>query len=473
MNLNKAAADDEIVDRILSRVERNLDSALDRVLTWLTIDSVSSDPSRAPRCRDAARWIADRFAELSMQVAIEETAGHPIVLAKGGTELPSLLFYGHYDVQSARPESSWEHPPFEPRIRTLSDGRKVISGRGASDDKGQVMTFVEACRAWHEETGELPCALTVLIEGEEEVGSTNLRNYVLANRTKLAGELLAICDTSLWDAGYPAVITSLRGVMHFEVVVRTAVQNLHSGIYGGAAANAIQIACQIIASLKDANGRIAIPEFYDGVREPTIEERQKWAALDLTSEDFLAPVGLHHSIGECDRTLVEQIQSRPAVDVNGFEAGYTGPGTMTIIPASARFKISFRTVSGQDCENIAAQFEQFVRRLLPNDCSADVTLLRASPASSFRHTPKLRRAVDSALRTEWGRSAAFIGSGGSISVVPTFQEALGVDPLLIGFASDDDAVHAPNEKYDVESFRRGTRSWVRLLGAFKQLDRVR
>jgi acetylornithine deacetylase/succinyl-diaminopimelate desuccinylase-like protein len=454
------------LDQVLNDIDADLDNSLERLFAWLRIPSISTDPAYAAHCREAAEWLRGDLAALGFAASVRETPGHPVVIGhrpKPGA--PHLLFYGHYDVQPVDPLDLWETPPFEPRLKTLPDGRKALTARGAVDDKGQVMTFLEACRAWIAIVGELPVGVTVMVEGEEEIGSRNLPAFVEANQDELKADLALVCDTGMWDRTTPAITSSLRGLSYYELIVRCADRDLHSGVFGGAARNPIHVLGRIIADLHDAQGRIAIPGFYDGVPETPPAVLEQWRALGLTAEGFLGQVGLKIPAGESDRMLIELIQSRPACDVNGIWGGYTGEGTKTVIPAEARAKVSFRLVGDQDPDRIGAAFEAFVGARIPADCSVEIINHKGSRAIQVPYDlPALDR-VKAALRAEWGRDAVTIGAGGSIPVVGDFKRRLGLDTLLIGFGLDDDRMHSPNEKYDLTSFHKGARSWARILAA--------
>ncbi len=454
------------LDQVLADIDTDLDNSLQRLFEWLRIPSISTDPAYAQDCRRAAEWLAGDLKAMGFDAALRETPGHPVVVAhrpKPGA--PHVLFYGHYDVQPVDPLELWEAPPFEPRMATLPDGRKVISARGACDDKGQVMTFIEACRGWLATAGDLPVGVTMLIEGEEESGSPNLPAFVEANKSELQADVALVCDTGMWDRHTPAITASLRGLAYFELVVRCADRDLHSGLFGGAARNPIHVLSKIIAALHEDDGRIAVPGFYEGVPETPPEILEQWKRLNLTPEDFLGQVGLKISAGERDRLLIEQIQSRPTCDVNGIWGGYTGEGTKTVIPAEARAKVSFRLVGDQDPAHIAQAFEAFVHQRIPADCSVEIIRHKGSRAIQLPYDmPVLKKAKD-ALSAEWERDAVVIGSGGSIPIVGDFKRTLGLDTLLVGFGLDDDRVHSPNEKYDLTSFHKGIRSWARILTA--------
>jgi acetylornithine deacetylase/succinyl-diaminopimelate desuccinylase-like protein len=454
------------LDQVLSDIDKDLDNSLERLFAWLRIPSISTDPAYKADCRRAAEWLAGDLKAMGFDASVRDTPGHPIVLAhlhKAGA--PHVLFYGHYDVQPVDPLNLWETPPFEPRLKTLPDGRKVIGARGACDDKGQVMTFIEACRAYLATAGSLPVGITMMIEGEEESGSPNLPGFVEASRDALKADVALVCDTGMWDKDTPAITASLRGLAYYEVIVRCADRDLHSGLFGGAARNPIHVLAKIIADLHDENGRIAIPGFYEGVRDMPAEVLAQWKKLDLTPEDFLGQVGLKVPAGEKDRMLIEQIQSRPTCDANGIVAGYTGEGTKTVIAGEARAKISFRLVGEQDPAHVSEAFEKFVRARIPSDCSVEIIRHKGSRAIQLPYDMPVLKKAQGALSQEWSTDAVTIGSGGSIPIVGDFKRTLGLDSLLVGFGLDDDRVHSPNEKYDLTSFHKGTRSWVRILAA--------
>ena len=458
------------LDQVLAKIDADLDASLERLFAWLRIPSISTDPAYKDHCRAAAEWLKRDLDSFGFGASVRETGGHPVVMghAKRDGSAPHVLFYGHYDVQPVDPLELWETPPFEPRMATLPDGRKVISARGACDDKGQVMTFIEACRAWKAVTGSLPVGITMLIEGAEEDGSKLLPEFVEANRDELKADVVLVCDTGMWDQNTPLITTSLRGMVYEEIIVRCADRDLHSGLFGGAARNPIHVLAKIIADLHDENGRITIPEFYEGVPETPVDVLEQWKSLNLDPENFLGQVGLKLPAGEKDRLLIEQIQSRPTCDVNGIIGGYTGEGTKTVIAAEARCKISFRLVGDQDPKKISKNFEAFVRERIPADCSVEFIRHKGSRAIALPYDMPALQAAKGALRDEWGVAPVTIGGGGSIPIVGDFKRTLGLDTLLVGFGLDDDRVHSPNEKYDLKSFHKGIRSWARILAALAQ-----
>jgi acetylornithine deacetylase/succinyl-diaminopimelate desuccinylase-like protein len=454
---------------VLDRIDANLDQSLERLFAFLRIQSVSTDPAYAAHCRTAAEFVARDLTSLGFEASVRPTKGHPIVVGKAPNgSRPRVLFYGHYDVQPVDPLDLWETPPFEPRIATLPDGRKIIVARGACDDKGQVMTFVEACRAFKAVTGKLPLPITMLIEGEEECGSKHLFGFVKDNAAELRQDLALVCDTSMWDPATPMVTTSLRGLVYDEVRLTCADRDLHSGLFGGAAQNPIRVLAKILAGLHDDNGRVTLAGFYDGVKELPDDIKQDLAGLKLTAEEFLGPVGLKAPAGEKDHMLIEQIATRPTAEINGIIGGYTGEGAKTVIPSQAMAKVSFRLVGAQDPDKIRETFRAFVRSRLPVDCTVEFANFGTAPAFELPFgSPALAKAR-AALAAEWGRKAIAVGEGGSIPIVADFKHVLGMDTIMVGFALDDDRVHSPNEKFDLTSFHKGMRSWARILAAMAE-----
>lgn len=455
------------LDDILTQLDAGLDAALERLLRFLEIPSISTDPAHAGDVRAAASWLAAELEELGFAVRIHDTPGHPMVTARsapGGAR--PLLFYGHYDVQPVDPLALWDRPPFQPALEDTPQGR-VIRGRGASDDKGQLMTFVEAFRAWKAVHGTLPSDLILLFEGEEESGSPSLRPFLETHAGDLRADLAIICDTARYADGRPAITTQLRGLVGQEVVVHAADRDLHSGSFGGLAANPIMILAQALAALKDETGRVTLPGFYDGVQDLSPELARDWQALGFDAAEYLGRVGLSHPIGETGRTALEMVWNRPTAEINGIAGGYAGDGFKTVLPATARAKVSFRLTGTQDPEAIRAAFQAHVRRFLPADCRVEFHDHGAGPASVMDIGDPAFALAKDALSEEWGQEAAFIGAGGSIPIAGDFKQLLGMDSMLIGFARDDDRIHSPNEKYDVESFAKGARSWARILAALR------
>lgn len=447
---------------VLARIDAALPQALDRLVDLLRIPSISTDPAYRADCARAADWLVADLRSLGFDASARTVPGHPLVVAHGGEGGPHLLFYGHYDVQPVDPLSLWHRDPFDPEVQDTPKG-KVIRARGSSDDKGQLMTFLEALRAWRAEHGALPCRLTIFLEGEEESGSPSLVPFLKANRDELTADIALICDTGLFDGTSPAIVTMLRGLLGEEMTIRAASRDLHSGMYGGLAANPIRVLSRILAGLHDDTGRVQVPGFYDGVTELPDAIRAQWQALAFDHARFLGDVGLSHPAGEVDRTPLEMIWSRPTAEVNGIWGGYTGDGFKTVLPGEAHAKVSFRLVGAQDPDALRDSFRAWVRAQLPPDVSVEFHGHGNSPASVMSIDHPAFEAARKALTDEWGRAAAYVGAGGSIPVAGYFKTFLGMDAMLVGFGRDDDQIHSPNEKYDLESFHKGIRSWARIL----------
>src|SRR6187402_1281359 len=383
---------------VLDHIDKDFDNSLERLFSLLRIKSISADPAFAGDCKAAAEHLAKDIASLGVATEVRPTAGHPAIVGKtkaGGR--PHVIFYGHYDVQPVDPLDLWHRPPFEPVVTDHADGRKIIVARGAEDDKGQVMTFVEACRAWKKVTGSLPIDVTFLIEGEEEVGSKNFVPFIEANKDEFKADYVLVCDTGMWDRNTPAITTSLRGLMYDEVTIKAANRDLHSGVFGGGARNPIRVLTNILGGLFDDDGRITIPGFYDGVNDLPPDILAQWKALNLTPDSFLKPIGLSIPAGEKDRLLIEQVSSRPTCDINGIIGGYTGEGSKTVIPAEASAKVSFRLVEGQDPQKIRDAFRAYVKSRLPADCSVEFDGHSNAPAIALDWTLKPLEAAKRAL----------------------------------------------------------------------------
>jgi acetylornithine deacetylase/succinyl-diaminopimelate desuccinylase-like protein len=455
------------LNRVLAAADAGMPKSLDRLFTLLRIPSLSADPAYDKDCRRAGQWLVDELKSLGFKAALRETGGKPMVVAHYGESAgPHALFYGHYDVQPPDPLDKWETPPFEPVIRKGKDGRERIFGRGTADDKGQLMTFVEAARAWIGTTGGLPFRATFLIEGEEESGSPSLLPFLKANKAELSADIAFVCDTNLWDAKTPAITTRLRGLAHDEITIIGPSIDLHSGMYGGPAMNPIRVLSKIVAALHDKSGKVTIPGFYDGVEELPKATKAQWKTLNFSDRKFLREVGLSLPAGEARRSVLEQIWARPTAEVNGILGGYTGAGVKTVLPSRASAKLTFRLVGKQDPKKILKAFRAFVKERVPKDCKIEFASdAGGSPASVVPEDNPFIAITAAALTDEFRKAAMLIGSGGSIPVVRGFKDVLGMDSVLVGFGLSDDAIHSPNEKYDLSSFTRGVRSWVRIMGA--------
>ena len=459
------------VTTVIAAADKDFGKSLERLFSLLRIPSISTDPAHAADCEKAAAAIVADLSTLGFDAKVRPTPGRPMAVAhytpRGATaKTPHVLFYGHYDVQPADPLELWKTPPFEPTRKKDADGVERMYGRGTADDKGQFMTFVEAARAWIGETGSLPVKATFLIEGEEESGSPSLIPFLKANQKELSCDIAFVCDTNMWDAKTPAITTRLRGLVHEEITITGPRIDLHSGMYGGPAINPIRVLSKVLAALHDKNGKVTIPGFYEGVTELPKSTRKQWRSLQFSDAKFLREVGLKVPAGEKGKSVLEQLWARPTAEVNGIWGGYTGPGTKTVLPSKAHAKLTFRLVGKQNPMKVLKAFQTFVKKLMPKDCKIEFSGRGGgSPATEIpEDNPWIAKSA-AALKLEFKRDTVLMGSGGSIPICRSFKDILGMDSVLVGFGLNDDAIHSPNEKYNLSSYQRGIRSWVRIIGA--------
>jgi acetylornithine deacetylase/succinyl-diaminopimelate desuccinylase-like protein len=453
------------VSRVLQQIDADREAALERWREFLRIPSVSTDPSYNDRTREAAEWAAAQLREIGFRAEVRPSDGQPMVVAHyppPSADAPHAVYYGHYDVQPPDPVEEWDSGPFTPTIVDGPRGPRMVA-RGAVDDKGQVMTFIEAFRAWTAVHGQLPVGVTVFLEGEEECGSPSLTPFLKANADELSGDVCVVSDTGTWDVDTPAITTRLRGLLYTELTARGPSHDLHSGIYGGAVPNPLNVLMRVLGGLHDDQGRIAIPGFYDAVKEVDSATRRSWTALGADEAAFLRSVGVDAPGGETDRSVLEKVWSRPTCDICGAIGGYTGPGAKTVIPSEASAKISFRLVPDQDPDTIGELFRRFVADRMPAGVQWHLDVHKGAPAFEVPTDSPYLRAAGEALEQVYGKQPVLIGSGGSIPVVEQFKRILGMDTLLMGFGLDDDRMHSPNEKFELTCFERGMKAHAALL----------
>jgi len=448
-----------MLDAVLLWIKRNEKNSLADVKTWLAIPSVSTQPDHDQDTRAAAEWAVLNLRTIGLDTQLIETPRHPCVLATTPPALhppgaPHVLLYGHYDVQPAEPLDQWVSPPFTPTVR---DGK--LFARGACDDKGQVHCHLAALLAWRQINGQLPCRLTVLLEGEEEIGSSNLMAVVQAHRDLLASaRTLIISDVNQFAPGVPALVYGLRGLAGAELRLRGPNTDLHSGMYGGTVRNPANALATLIAGLHDKNGHITIPGFYDDVRPLTALELEQWAALPFSETDYARELGVPELWGEAGFSTLARKWARPTLDVNGLTSGYQGPGGKTVLPAVASAKITMRLVPDQNPQKILDLFAAHVQRLTPSGVTLEVERHGESPPALTPMDSPAMTAAAEALEIGFGKRPVFMREGGSIPVVSWFKDALGLDTVMVGFGLPDDHIHAPNEKLDLDCYCNGIRT---------------
>ena len=447
------------------------ESAFQRDLAeLLRIPSVSADSRQRDETHRAAAWVLRQFQSFEFHAELIETEGHPLIYAESPPVAgkPVALVYGHYDVQPPEPLDEWHSPPFEP---TLRNGN--IYARGATDDKGQMLTHVKSVEAWIKSVGELPLQVKFLIEGEEEIGSVNLGRYVAANAEKLACDCVVISDTCQFAPGVPAITYGLRGIAYYELRLQGPKQDLHSGTFGGGVTNPAGALVAILAALKDDRGRIQLPGFYDDVFTLTEREREEFAGLPFRDADFMRSIGVMGLSGEEDYTTLERRWARPTLDINGLTSGYQGEGAKTVLPARASAKFSFRLVPNQDPRNVTDTLQRFLESRLPPGVTMELIDHHGAPGVVFPLDSPYMKAAAAAIEAGFGREPVFIREGGSIPIVNTFASELGADVLLLGWGQNDDNTHGPNEKFSLADYHRGTRASAQLWQELASVTRIK
>lgn len=439
---------------------RQRDAHLEELKDLLRIPSVSTSKAHVADVRRAAEFVAARLEEVEFKTTIYDTPGHPIVYGEwlGAPGAPTVLIYGHYDVQPPDPLDLWRNPPFEP---TIENGN--IVARGATDDKGQFYCHVKGVEAHMKTAGKLPVNVKFLIEGEEEVGSDNLDPFLEAHKELLAADAVLISDTSMFAPGRPALTVGLRGLAYFDVAVQGPSHDLHSGLYGGAVRNPINALCAMVATLHDADGRIAIDGFYDKVLPLSDEDRAEMASLEHDEAGFRAEIGVDATAGEAGYSVLEQISARPTLDCNGIWGGYTEPGAKTVLPAQAFAKISCRLVPDQGPKDIESLLRAHLEAHCPSGCTVTVTPHHGGNPFLVDRSGMAVGAAERALERVWGVAPVSMRGGGSIPVVASFNDILGLDSVLMGYGLADDRLHSPNEKFGLVNFYNGIRASAYVL----------
>jgi acetylornithine deacetylase/succinyl-diaminopimelate desuccinylase-like protein len=441
------------MDNIIDFINVNRDRYLDELKALLAIPSISALPEHAADVKRCADWCAEELRRVGMQnVKLFETPGNPVVYGDwlGADGAPVILFYGHYDVQPVDPLNLWESPPFEATIR---DGE--IYARGSADDKGQVFMHMKAIEAHLKQNGRLPVNIKIILEGEEEVGSEHLDDFVRAHKDELKADVVVISDSGMFARGVPSICYGLRGLVYFQLDMRGSSTDLHSGSFGGAVANPAYVLSQILAKMKDRGGRITIPGFYDDVLPLQEEERKAWATLPFNEKKYKKDFGMPKLAGETGYTTLERTWARPTFEINGLLSGFTGEGAKTVLPAVAMAKVSMRLVPNQDPNKIAEQFHKYVEAITPKTVELKVTRMHGGKPWMTSYDNPFVQAAARAIEKGFGRTPIFTREGGSIPVVSTFQEELGLPSVLFGVGLPDENAHAPNEKLDLGNFHNG------------------
>jgi acetylornithine deacetylase/succinyl-diaminopimelate desuccinylase-like protein len=441
------------MNNVIDFINVSRDRYLDELKALLAIPSVSALPEHAGDVRACAEWCADEMRRVGLgNVRLMETPGNPVVYGEwlGAPGAPTILFYGHYDVQPVDPLNLWHSPPFEATIR---DGE--IYARGAADDKGQVFMHLKAVEAHLKQNGRLPVNIKLILEGEEEVGSAHLDDFIRAHKADLKADVVVISDSAMFARGVPSICYGLRGLVYYQIDLRGSLTDLHSGSFGGAVANPAFVLAQILAQMKDRGGRIKIPGFYDAVVPLQDEERQAWASLPFNESKYRKDFGMPKVVGETGYTTLERTWARPTFEINGLLSGFTGEGAKTVLPAVSMAKVSMRLVPNQDPNTIAGLFEDYLKKITPKTVELKITRMHGGKPWMTSYDNPFMQAAGRAIEKGFGRQPVFTREGGSIPVVSTFQEELGLPAVLFGVGLPDENAHAPNEKLDVSNFHNG------------------
>ncbi len=445
----------------ISYAHAHREQFLEQLKTFVAIPSISTLPQHRDDIQRAASWLIEQLRDLGLSTELLPIeGGHPMVYGEWlkAPGQPTVLFYGHYDVQPVDPLHEWRHPPFEPTVR----GEDLLA-RGASDDKGQVFAIVKALESIVRADGRLPVNVKVLVEGEEEIGSPGISRWIERHGRKVACDFAWVSDGSLFAPGLPALEVGLRGLLYTEVEVRGASHDLHSGRYGGAAPNPLNALGTIIAGLKDKRGRITIPRFYAAVRDPAPEEKASWERLPFREEEYLKDIGIATAPGEQGFSILERLWARPTLDVHGIAGGWIGAGSKTVIPARAVAKISMRLVPDQKAKTIFRAFEKKVKKLAPPDVEVEVRQLAGGDPVLVDPAAPPVQAAAAVVQEVWGVAPVYIREGGSIPVVAKFHQVLKVPTVMVGFGLPNDNLHAPNEKFHIPNFHRGVETVIAFL----------
>ena len=458
---------DSYLDQNRQRFENDL-------FEWLRMASIGTDSAYDAELRKTGDWLADKFRGIGLKTEVIETVGHPIIYAESPqvAGAPTVLVYGHYDVQPPDPLDLWDTPPFEPSVR---DGK--VFARGATDDKGQMITHLFGVESWLANKGELPLQIKFLIEGEEESGSTGMNEFLagkydtdLPVAEKIAADIAVISDCSQYAPGQPAITYGLKGITYFQVNLTGPNRDLHSGAFGGTVTNPANALAKMLSSLIDENGRVQIPGFYDNVLALSQRERELFASLGFSDEQYMEELGIDGMTGEEGFSTLERRWGRPTFDINGLWSGYQGEGAKTVLPSKAGAKFSFRLVPNQDVIQIQTSLEKMLRELCPPGIEMEFLPLHGAPGFVLSLESPFMEAAARAIERGFGKKPVFVRSGGSIPVVNTFSQLLGIDTLLLGWGQDDDNPHSPNEKFSLVDFHFGIRSSCHLWDEISKIE---